>query len=277
MSRPNLKQPHVDVPDGLSYVPRFGHVAPADFRYSGVPSFDEANEVLPESQWVEHDHLDSYWPVIEAQQNNNCTNAALACGAKAAFDAAGVEGVPRFSWAFNYSLRNGGRDAGAMCRDLAIDSKEVGLAPSKLVPDERIYKPRGGWSQDVLAAAATWKFLEVYQCMNFQHIASAISQGFIVYHGFCLGRSGLNASKDGKVPEYDGSLANGHAMCSRGLTRRFGGWRAVTPNTWGQNYGLHGVGFWPPSYFWEERGNFVNLDAYALRAVKRPDALPVAG
>lgn len=274
--KPNDAQPYEDIPEGLDFVPKFGLVLPAELRFSGVPAFDEANDVLPESEWEEHDDLADFWPQIMAQANNNCTCASLAQGAEASFKAAGVPNVPHLSWGFNYTLRNGGRDEGAMCRDLAIDSKGIGLCPAALVSDSAVTKPRGGYGQDVLTAAAEWQFLEIYQCLNWQHVGSALSERFIVYHGFCLGRSGLSASADGRVPEYDGSTANGHAMVSRGLTRKFGEMRTITPNTWGTRYGLAGIGFWPKSYFWDRRGNFVNLDAYALRAVRRRDPLPPA-
>lgn len=276
-TKANDTQPATDAFMSLNYVPRFGYKTPAEFRFGTVAAFDEANAVLPRDQWREHDDLAPFWPAVEAQQNNNCTAASLACGAFAAFKAAGVE-CPRLSWAFNYSLRNGGRDEGAFCRDLAIDFMNVGIAPAVAVPDSRIFRPAGGWPPEILAAAAKWKALEVYQCLTFDHVGSALSQDFVVYHGFCLGRNGvMNPGPSGRVAEYDGQLANGHAMCSRGLTKRFGDWRTVTPNTWGTGYGDQGVGYWPESYFWAQRGNFVNLDCYAIRAVKRVDPLPVAG
>jgi hypothetical protein len=89
-----------------------------------------------------------------------------------------------------------------------------------------------------------------------------------------LGAGGVSNPRDGRMPQFDGSLANGHAMCSRGLTKRFGDWRTVTPNTWGTGWGDKGVGYWPASYFWLQRGNFVNLDCFAVRAVRHAQPLP---
>lgn len=261
-----------------------GCVQPTVLRFAAVPRWDERNPVLPESDWVEHDDLADCCPEVEVQQNNNCTNAALAMALGTMFRAAGVADVPRFSWSFQYALHNDGVDRGAMCRDLMADvhsgARGLGLPPASAWPDDRIFKPRGGFPKQVLEAAAKWQVLEVYQCLTFADVMSALSLRFGVYHGFVLGTSYQATGPDGRAPEYDGAFANGHAMFSRGSTKRFGDWRTITPNTWGRGFGDRGVGYWPESYFWgqrEMRGQtYVNLDAYAIRAVKRPDTLPVA-
>lgn len=247
------------------FTPRFGVIQPTQPRFYGVPTWDAANPVLPESQWEEHDDLASVWPEIEAQQNNNCTNAALAHAATAAFTFAGIP-APRFSWASNYARHNNNRDSGAMCRDLAWDFKNgPGLLPSNMWPDSKIF---GGWTPEQIAEGEKWRALEIYQCMNFAHVASALTRRFAVYHGFCLGQGGVSNPRDGRMPEFDGQLANGHAMASRGLTKKFGDWRTITPNTWGKQWADNGVGYWPASYFWLQRSNFVNLDCFAIRAVR---------
>ena len=119
--------------------------------------------------------------------------------------------------------------------------------------------------------------LEIYQCLNFEHVASALTNRFVVYHGFMMGYAYQRTGSDGKVPSWDGQYASGHAMFSRGLTRKFDDWRTITPNTWGENWGDRGVGYWDRSYFWAQNGRWVNLDCYAIRAVKRKDKLPKAG
>jgi hypothetical protein len=210
-------------------------------------------------------------PPVEAQQHSNCTNAALAHAATAAFRFAGID-APRFSWASNYARHNGGRDEGAFCRSLAWDFKDgPGLCPAALCPDSRIFAQ---WTPEMTAEAGKWLALEIYQCMNWNDVGSALTRRFVVYHGFCLGAGGVSNPRDGRMPQFDGSLANGHAMASRGITRKFGDWRTVTPNTWGTGWGDKGVGYWPQSYFWLQRGNFVNLDSFAVRAVRRNDTLP---
>jgi hypothetical protein len=262
------------LPDGTPVL--MGCLQPEELRFGAVPSFDEANEVLPESQWEEHDDYAAFTPPVRAQKNNNCTAAALSPLAECLFRSVGVENVPTLSWSFLYARNNGNRDQGAYCRDLALDFKGVGIAPATLVPDSQIYTPRGGYPQDVMTAAGEWCALEVFQCLNSSHVASALSRRFLVYHGFVLGNRFFNTGRDGKVPAYDGRYSNGHAMWSRGLTRKFGDWRAVTVNSWGTSFGENGVCYCPSDYFWAQSGRSVNLDAYAFRAVKWKDKLPVA-
>jgi len=265
----------------LSFVPRFGWKRPPVQRFAAVPLWSDANPKIPESQWEEHDDFAALQPPIEAQQNNNCTDASMACLLNLVMKAAGVPDVPRFSWSFNYARHNGGEDGGAFCRKIIGDLLSgVGKPPASVWPDEKIFAPRGGFPAEVLRAAAEWGLLEVYQCMDWADVGSALTRRFCVYHGFMLGNSYSRTGSDGVVPQYDGYLANGHAMHSRGLKRVNGKFRTITPNTWGPSFGDNGVGYWPESYFWGTatiRGqNWANLDAYAIRAVRRRGPLPVA-
>lgn len=262
---------------------KFGLRRPAALRFGDVPAFDEANPVLPESEWEEHDDLAPFWPEIEAQRSNNCTNASLASALTAAFRMAGVD-APRFSWAFNYARHNDGVDEGAMCRDLArdllVDRGGVGMCPAHLWPDDRIIAR--SFPAEALAGAKKWGALEVYQCLSWAQVGSALTQRFVVYYGVCMGLGYAAGHRNGGiVAEYDGQLANGHAMAGRGLRKVNGRFRVINPNTWGTQVGDRGVYYFPESYFWHSRPyrgtTFVNLDAYAIRAVKRPDPLPRAG
>ncbi len=255
------------------FIPLCGALQPDQPRFASVPTWAERNPVLPQSEWREHDDHADLCPPIEAQVNNNCTNAALSHMGGALFRLHGLT-PPRFSWAALYARNNGGRDQGAFCRDLAADFLRVGLLPSEMWPDSQIF---GQWNSLHTEVAANWKALEIYQCMNFADVASALSRGFLVYHGFVLGNGGVSNPRDGRMPEYDRQFSNGHAMWSRGLTRRFGDWRTITPNTWGTSWGDKGVGYWPASYFWLQSGNMVNLDAFAVRAAAvQADKLPAA-
>lgn len=254
-----------------TFTPRFGYIPPPEARFSAVPKWDDVNPVLPESQWEEHDDHATLWPAIEAQQNNNCTNAALAHCATTAFKIAGID-APRFSWASNYARHNGNRDEGAFCRQLAQDFRDgPGLCPANLWPDNRIF---GQWTAEQTAEAGKWRALEVYQCLTFADVMSALTRRFLVYHGFVLGAGGVTNPAGGKMPEFDGNFANGHAMASRGITKRFGDWRTITPNTWGTGWGDKGVGYWPASYWWVQKGQFINAEMFAIRAVRHNQPLP---
>lgn len=255
---------------------KLGCKPPLVQRFGAVPRWSEKNPVLPENECEDHDDLAQFCEAPKTQHYNNCTNASIAWLAQAAFKSAGLT-CPDLSMSFLYSFTNGGTDEGAMCRDVAAAWMTKGLAPESLVPESQIYMPRGGWSNEILLAALQYCGLEIYQCENWADTRSALARRFLVYHGFVLGNAFFRTRGDGVVPPFDGSLKAGHAMGSRGLTRAIdGNLRTITPNTWGNEFGKAGVGYIDPSYFWDARGNYVNLDCYAFRAVKRTDPLPVA-
>lgn len=261
-----------NLPDGTPV--KMGMKAPPELRFAAVPAWDAANPVLTEDECQDTDRLRQFLSPIKTQHYNNCTNAALAGLGEALFRSCGME-VPTLSMSFNYARHNDGVDQGAMCRDLAYDFREVGMVPDALYPENRVVSRP---SAEVVAKAKEITALEVYQCLDWSHVRSALARDFFVYHGFVLGQAFFNVGRDGKVPRWDGRIANGHAMFSCGLTRRFGDLRTIMPNSWGVSFGDQGVGYCDSSYFWDRRGNFVNLDAFAIRAVKRlkTDDLPVA-
>ena len=264
----------ITLPDGTPV--KLGCRQPGELRFGAVPAWEDANPVLSEDECQDHDDLAGFTPSIGQQNFNNCTNAALASLAEAAFRAAGEPETPPLSWSFLYAHHNGRRDQGAYCRDLADDLRKRGLPRADLWPENKIYLPRGGVPREVAEDAASRTALEIYQCLGWADVRSALARRFFVYHGFVLGRAFFNTGRDGRVPSFDGSFANGHAMWSRGLTRRFGDLRTVCVNSWGRSFGENGIGYIDASYFWGQRGNTVNLDCYAVRAVRRRDPLPPA-
>lgn len=268
------KKPAPTLPDGTPV--KMGYVNPDELRFGAVEAWADRNDVLAESECEDHDDLAEFTPDVEQQQNNNCTNAAVSSLGEAMYRAAGVEAVPRFSWAFNYAQCNGGRDQGAMCRDVALTFLKGGLCPVDLWPDSKIRAST--IPPKVAEAASQWVALEAYQCLDWADVRSALARRFFVYFGTCLGRQAFfNTGPDGKVPPFDGGRTNGHAMWLRGLTRRFGDLRAIDVNSWGTSFGDRGLCYIDRSYFWGQSGNFVNLDAYAFRGIRRKDDdLPVA-
>ncbi len=256
------------LPNGMEV--KLGCKQPDVLRFAALPAWDEKNVVIAESDTEDHNDLAEYVQQINHQKNSNCTNASLAKAMEVMFRAQGMA-CPKLSQTMQYVLHNGGRDEGAFCRDLAADVKAPdgrGLCAESLWGDEKpIY--RGQLPKEVLDDAKTRLALEIYQCQSWADVRSALAYRFVVYHGFVLGGSFFGTHGDGKVPAFDGSLSNGHAMVSIGLTRKFGDLRTITPNSWDTTFGDQGYGYIPASYFWGQNGNFVNLDAYAIRAVKR--------
>lgn len=256
---------------------RMGCKLPPELRYSAVPTWAETNPVIPEEQWEEHDEYAAFGIPIKHQHANNCTNASLAGLSETLWTASGNPFV-ELSMAYLYALCNGGVDEGAFCRDLAAKLLSVGIPTAKLVPESQV--TARAFSSDVASDAGTRKALEIYQCLNWQDVGSALSRRFLVYHGFCLGGRFFSTGSDGLVPAYDGAYTNGHAQYSRGLRKVNGVWRTVTPNSWDVTFGDKGVGYIDASYFWAQKGNFVNLDCYAVRAFQMPTTgipAPAAG
>lgn len=266
----------ITLPDGTTI--RLGCKQPDVHKFSAAPAWDESNPVLSEEECADTDDLLQFLSPIKYQHNNNCTNASLAGLAEACERANGTEDVQPLSMTMQYALHNGGVDEGAMCRDLADDFRKRGICRASLFPDSQLYVPRGGMTQAVLDDAKNHVALEIYQCMDWAHVRSALALNFFVYHGFVLGRAFVNGNfPNGKVPEFDGKYVNGHAMFSCGLTRKFGALRAITPNSWSASWGDKGIGYTPASYFWSQSGSYVNLDAFAVRAMKKVDHVPVGG
>lgn len=265
----------VTLPDGS--VVKLGCKQPNVLKFSAAPAWDEANPVLSEDECQDTDRLKQFLSSCKTQENNNCTNASLAGLMEAEQRCAGVDNVEPLSMTMQYALHNGGVDEGAFCRDLADDMRKTGLCREVLWGNEKLYVPRGGMPPEVLADAKKNLILEIYQCLDWSHVRSALARDFFVYHGFVLGQRFFNTKSDGIVPSFDGRLANGHAMFSWGLTRKKDGkLRACTRNSWGTSFGEQGDCYIDSSYFWGQKGSFVNLDAYAVRSVVRQDKLPSA-
>ena len=246
-----------------------GCLQPEELRFAAAPAWDEKNPTLPESECRDTNHLEQFLHPVRQQLNNNCTNASLACLLEALKTSTGEENVEPLSMTMQYALHNGGRDRGAYCRDLADSARKIGLCRDKLWGDDKIYLPRSGQlPQEVLEDAKNTVVLEIYQCMNWDEVRTALALDYFVYHGFVLGNAFFKTKSDGVVPNFDGSFANGHAMFSYGLTRKFGSPRAMTRNTWGASFGDKGNCYIPKSYFWDRSGQYVNLDAFAIRALR---------
>lgn len=254
---------------------RCGRNSPDEFRNAAVPAWAERNPVLQESDCDDHDDLAKWYPESLAQGFNNCTNASIAAASKAQLESQGIQ-TPNLSRSYQYAQCNGGRDQGASCRqviqNLMGNGPYPGLPAESLYPENQIYMPKGGFPQHVIDDAKTRIAFEVYQCLSWADVISAVARRFFVYQGYVLGQNWFSVPKSGKVASWDGRFENGHATIARGLTRKFGDLRVIVPNTWGPSFGDNGVGYVDQSYYWTQRGNFVNLEAYAIRAFKIPDA-----
>lgn len=247
---------------------KLGCRLPQTPRFAEVPTWADANDIIPESEWDLHDDFAAYDVPVRKQNYNNCTNAALAGAAECLLSAQRGERVT-LSMSMLYALCNGGVDEGAFCRDLALKFMRLGLCLESLWPESRVTTLEEP-SREVLDSAAKYRGFEMYQVRSWEEYGSALTRRFVLYHGFMLGSAFMRGvGANGVVPPYDGVLANGHAMYSRGLTEIAGVKRGVCVNSWGRSWGKGGLCFLDQSYFWHQRGNWVNLDCIAIRSVRQ--------
>lgn len=159
-----------------------------------------------------------------------------------------VEGVRRLSGLPEVPLSAGdlyrrvcgGVDRGSLLEDALKEAMEVGIAPESVVP----YLD---WSRDHAGAGplrGKYRILEALWCPTFDHIASALQQGFLVDLGvWWYGSDPVD--QDGWLDDVGRAGRGGHALCQSGLVERNGKWGTEFPNTWGNSWGKDGWGVLP--------------------------------
>jgi len=219
---------------------------------------------IPREKWKPID-FSSFVPEVLDQDGQNSCNAFASIQAMHVCRA--MIGLPyvKLSPGNLYGRINGGVDRGSTLSDALKELKANGVCRSSIVP---IYEwnPRkwpSNWKDD----AKKFRITEVYDCPTFDHLASAILQGFPVNLGVMVGRNFV-VEKDGWLRDYNGGYG-GHAICGVGLdyhsTRKTWGIKIV--NSWGSDWGVNGFAILPESYF---KGNWFN-DGWAIRVVVDPE------
>lgn len=263
------------LPDGTPA--RMGCIQPETQRFGAVTAWSDANPVLSEAECEDHDDYAGFTPPIINQPFSNCTNASAAKMAECGLWVSTGIKPPTLSQTWLWAHWNGGSTKnGAMCRDVVDKLRTWGIPTDALFPASKYSIPSSGSSPELLADAKTRCALEVYQCENWADIRSSLARRFWVYYGIVIGRAYFNTPATGKTPPWDGSRINGHAMWLRGLTRSFGDLRAINVNSWGLNFAKAGISYMSADYFWATSGNYINLDAYAVRSFAHSEAVPTA-
>lgn len=203
-------------------------------------------------------------PVTDQGPLGSCTGHAVAVAASIRLAMQHLEpGAPGASW-FPSPLdlylgarkREGtvDRDAGALLADVLAHAEQEGLLPDTLWPhasrgaEFRGPPPAGVDDVRGRTRIVTHEPLDWHE----DTIRWEIACGFPLVIGLRTYPAFESVGPDGKIPMPDGSQSGGHAMCVLGYDdhRR----ALLVRNSWGDGWGLQGLGWLPMSYatnpFW---------------------------
>lgn len=241
-----------------------------------------ASNRLDPSQWVER-NWHAAWKVKTTDQKSS--QACVGHSTEKVWTYTWLQNGGRpleFSNTYVYSLINGGTDGGAVISDAMTALKMYGIAEKRLVPDDMIF--RAQLPAEAYANARRFRAVEVYRCLSFADIVSAISLGHTVASGIFVGRNFGELSSDGVAPLPD-QIVGGHALAHVGIKylSRLSRWGVLTQNSWSQEWGFRDetTGEGGFCYLVEEHWQRMQPDAWAVVGVQEDpdfpdDDLPVA-
>jgi hypothetical protein len=250
-----------------------GNIPPPENRTRGVfQKFGSAPNVpvIPRPQWKPV-NLETFLPPVHDQDGIGACNAfASITACEAGRAQAGLPYVP-LSPGFLYGAINGGSDNGSMLEDGMEWMSTKGTVKVSTVGylDWRTGR-RNMNNPTYLQEAASYRTIEVYECPTFDHIASALQQGFFIVEGL-MWYNNFTPDREGWLPARGSGGAGGHALCGYGLAQRNGVWGIRTRNSWGSSWGVGGNCVIPESLFDNRIGGY-----WAVRAVAQtPDGTPI--
>lgn len=225
-------------------------------------------KLIPRAEWQEVD-LEGFLPDVYDQDGIGQCNASATCSTMETVRfIAGMLPV-KLSGGDLYSQINNGRDKGSSLEDGLHAAINNGVATAKTVPylwDHRNHSN----SPTVLAERQKYKVVEAYLCPTFDHMASAIQQGFPIVHGL-MWYDNFKVDKDGWIPARGAGRSGGHALEGFGLQKRGDVWGVRTRNSWGVSWGAGGNCVIPETHF-----NGAISGYWAVRSmVRTPEPFPV--
>lgn len=194
--------------------------------------------------------------ILDQKSTSSCVAQACANGMEIVWKQVG--NTPQtFNPYFTYALINKGRDAGAMISDGLMALKQFGACPEGVLPNNLIFKNQ--LSQEAYNAAARFKLLKAYKCVDFDEVCQAINLGFSCPLGILVGRNFHQLDQEGVSPLPNGG-GGGHALLGVGLklSQRYG-WLIKVENSWGKNFGRNGF-----CYLRREHFQYMPTDAFAI-------------
>lgn len=221
-------------------------------------SWASANPILPESDWIVHDHTDFGEGILDQGQTNSCVAHASTGAIEETFARQSGRHIQLAPFGL-YVYINGGRDQGANIGDSLDWATKVGVPELQYVPFGTLRQ--SSLSQTAIANALLYR-VEGYHLSTWEEGCSASTFGFSLVYGIKVGWNFQSLSSE-NVPGYAPGMAN-HAIRASGLVRLKSG-----------EIGLDGKNSW--SLRWGSKGCMVTTrrhfecsgqDAYAIRAVR---------
>jgi len=220
--------------------------------------------MIPRSQWKPMT-LEAYLPAVKDQDGIGACNAfstvnlVMGCRAQAGL------AYRDLSTGYLYGNINGGSDDGSLLEDALAWMVSHGTCLSSTVPD--LVWQKNKWSNAAKAAeeAKNFTVLEAYLCPTFDHLASAVQEGFFLGQGIRW-YDNYNTDADGWLPAKGRGNWGGHAVCGFGLAQRKGVWGIATRNSWSTSWGDNGNMVIPESLYDNTIGGW-----WAVRAVRQVD------
>lgn len=213
--------------------------------------------LIPRAQWKPIKFAAFLPPVYDQDGIGQCASSACCTTIETAARMAGTP-IPKLSAGDLYSRVNGGRDRGSLLED-NLDEAQKGVALASRVP--YIWNGRKANDAATIAERNRFRVVEAYWCKDFDAMASAIQQGFIVEHGL-MWHNNFKTDADGWLPSKGIGGGGGHALCGYGLEKRGDVWGIVTRNSWSASWGKGGDCIIPESLFGSNIGGF-----FAVRVV----------
>lgn len=217
----------------------------------------ENTPLIPRAQWKPVKYTAFLPPVYDQDGIGQCASSACCTTIETAARMAGAP-IPKLSAGDLYSRVNGGRDRGSLLED-NLDEAQKGVALASRVP--YIWNGRKASDAATLAERSRYKIVEAYWCKDFDAMASALQQGFIVEHGL-MWHNNFKPDADGWLPSRGVGGGGGHALCGYGLVKRGDVWGIATRNSWSASWGRGGDCIIPESLFGSNIGGF-----FAVRVV----------
>lgn len=137
-----------------------------------------------------------------------------------------------------YNRISGGVDRGSLPEDALKEAMANGMAPVTDVP--YLQWKKGGPTGN----RPKYRITEAYWCPTFEHMASALQQGFLIDLGIWW-YSRDPVDQDGWIGVTGSGQRGGHAICGMELAERNGTWGIGFVNSWTFQWGMGGFGVMP--------------------------------